>query len=41
MATEAADCEPNTEAFVKATLKLPWLGQLEIFLNFFIGTSAL
>lgn len=41
MATEAANCEPNTEAFVKATLKLPWWGQLEIFLNFFIGTSAL
>lgn len=41
MATEAADCEPNTEAFVKARLKLPWSGQLEIFLNFFIGTSAL
>lgn len=41
MATEAAECEPNTEAFVKATLKPPWSGQLEIFLNFFIGTSAL
>lgn len=27
-ATEAADCEPNTEAFVKATLKLPWSGAI-------------